>query len=264
MTTDSDDRASDVPPPVLDAVRSASRVAVLTGAGMSAQSGVPTFRDAQTGLWERYSPEELASPDAFVRDPDLVWAWYRRRAQLVAASSPNAGHVALAQWQRSAPQQTVEIATQNVDDLHERAGSTVLAHVHGTLAAVRCSICEEPFEGPVDDVEDGAERIAPPACGLCGSPVRPGVVWFGEPLPEAEWAAVAASVEAADVVLVVGTSGVVYPFAGLPAQARSAGAVVIEINPDETAVSDMTHHVWRATAAGSLPALVAAVTEQQR
>ncbi|KIQ15086.1 SIR2 family NAD-dependent protein deacylase [Rhodococcus sp. MEB064] len=263
MTTESS--ASSVPTAVLDAVRDATTITVLTGAGMSAQSGVPTFRDAQTGLWARYDPEELASPDAFTRDPDLVWAWYRRRAQLVAAAEPNAGHRALARWQLDAPPGTrVDIATQNVDDLHERAGSTVLAHVHGTLAAVRCSICEAPYLDPLDDVADGEERIPPPSCAVCGSPVRPGVVWFGEPLPEAEWAAVAASVEAAEVVLVVGTSGVVYPFAGLPAQARSAGAVVVEVNPEETAVSDMAHHVWRASAADSLPALVAAVTETTR
>ncbi|MGB7364288.1 MAG: NAD-dependent deacylase [Rhodococcus sp. (in: high G+C Gram-positive bacteria)] len=260
MSSDTPNSSPAIPPAILDSIRGAAAVTVLTGAGMSAQSGVPTFRDAQTGLWARYDPAELASPDAFSRDPDLVWAWYRRRAQLVAAAEPNPGHHALARWQRDAGSASVQIATQNVDDLHERAGSTVLAHVHGMLSAVRCSICEAPYLDPIDDVADGAERLSPPSCSVCGSLVRPGVVWFGESLPEDQWDAASNAVDASNVVLVIGTSGVVFPFAGLPAQARSSGAVVIEINPEETAVSDMAHHVWRATAAQSLPALVDMLT----
>lgn len=246
---------------VLDAIAAAATVTVLTGAGMSAESGVPTFRGAQTGLWKRFDPTELASPDAFTRDPDLVWGWYRWRAGLVAAAQPNAGHTALAQWQTDAAVRggRVLIGTQNVDDLHERAGSEVVAHVHGTLAAVRCSICDRPYVGPLDTIETEELRSPPPLCEECSSPVRPGVVWFGEPLPEDQWEAVVAAVEASSVVLVVGTSGLVYPFAGLPGMARSVGATVVEINPEETAVSDLAHHRWRASAAVALPALVTAL-----
>lgn len=263
-----------VPDDVLTALRRADSITVLTGAGMSAQSGIPTFRDAQTGLWSRFDPADLASHAAFVRDPDLVWGWYRRRAALAARAEPNAGHVALARWQQHAESRgaCLTIATQNVDDLHERAGSVVAAHVHGSLTAVRCSVCDAPYRGPLDDDTDiGAGddagndtdeiRVPPPSCAECGSPVRPDIVWFGEALPEDAWRAAESAAEEADVVLVVGTSGVVYPFAGLPALARSAGALVLEIDPAETAVSDMAHHHLRAGAADALPALLDSVLD---
>ncbi|MBY6350496.1 SIR2 family NAD-dependent protein deacylase [Rhodococcoides corynebacterioides] len=261
-----------LPDDVLTALRRADTITVLTGAGMSAQSGIPTFRDAQTGLWSRFDPADLASHAAFVRDPDLVWGWYRRRAALAARAEPNAGHVALARWQQHAADRggRLTIATQNVDDLHERAGAVVAAHVHGSLTAVRCSICDTPYHGPLDDTEDldgtGDDteddiRVPPPPCADCGSPVRPDIVWFGEALPEDAWRAAETAAQGADVVLVIGTSGVVYPFAGLPALARSAGALVIEIDPAETAVSDMAHHHLRDGAADALPALLDSVLD---
>lgn len=276
-----------LPDDVLAALARADSITVLTGAGMSAQSGIPTFRDAQTGLWSRFDPADLASHAAFVRDPDLVWGWYRRRAALAARAEPNAGHLAVARWQRHAEDRgaRLTIATQNVDDLHERAGAVVAAHVHGSLTAVRCSICEAPYHGPLDDVDDVDDadadadatitageagtadteddiRVPPPSCAECGSPVRPDIVWFGEALPEDAWRAAESAAENADVVLVIGTSGVVYPFAGLPALARSAGALVVEIDPAETAVSDMAHHHLRGGAADVLPALLQSVLDQ--
>lgn len=242
----------------MDAARTASRIIVLTGAGMSAESGISTFRDAQTGLWKDVDPKALASPEGWAADSDLVWGWYRWRAALVRRSEPNAGHVALASWQGRAH---VDIATQNVDDLHERAGATVLSHVHGSLFEPYCSDCGT--RGAVEDTDDepaeADQRVPPPECPLCGGLIRPGAVWFGESLPEDAWRAAEKAVREADLVLVVGTSGVVYPFAGLPAIARSAGATVVEVNPVETEVSDMADHRWRTTAAVGLPALVARV-----
>ena len=244
----------------VDALRGARRVLVLSGAGMSAESGVPTFRDAQTGLWEQVDPTDLATPEAWEQDPPYVWAWYAWRIGRLRAVQPNAGHRALAEL---AAQREVSIATQNVDDLHERAGSTVLAHVHGSLTDLRCSDCATPHVGPVEVPEDPVERLEPPSCGECGGDVRPGVVWFGEMLPARALAETTAAIEAlteGDVVLVVGTSGVVYPAAGFPAMARAEGATVIEVNPTETEVSDMCDLRLRGTAAQVLPRLVAAIT----
>lgn len=243
----------EVPSAVVELARSAQTVAVLTGAGVSAESGVPTFRDAQTGLWSNFDPADLASPEGWARDSDLVWAWYQWRAQLVRRSEPNAGHLALTEWQQRVH---LDIATQNVDDLHERAGSKVIAHVHGSLFDPRCSECGLHSQQEPDPFDERSDRVPPPLCPDCGGEIRPGTVWFGEPLPETEWAAAVKAVESADLVLVVGTSGVVFPFAGLPAMARSTGATVVEINPVETEISDMADFRWRATAAIGLPALV--------
>lgn len=251
-----------VPPPtvpdaIADLVRSARRVTVLTGAGMSAESGVPTFRDAQTGLWARYDPVQLATPEAWYADRDMVWAWYMWRAALVRRVSPNAGHEALARWARQ-PDRTLTIATQNVDDLHERAGSQVAAHVHGSLFAPRCERCETPYDVErleLPDPDDPPAQHRPPQCGVCGSAVRPGVVWFGEMLPPRELEAATVASEDADVALVVGTSGIVYPFAALPSKATAHGVPVVEINPVETALTPTVDHTWRATAATALPAL---------
>ena len=248
-----------VPEPVLEAARAARRVVAVTGAGMSAESGVPTFRDAQTGLWERYAAEDLATPEAWERDPAFVWAWYLSRFGAVAHVEPNAGHVAIARWAGPAE---VRVVTQNVDDLHERAGSREVVHLHGSLTCFRCARCETAYDGPVVVPEEQVERVEPPTCARCGGWVRPGVVWFGELLPTDAWERAVALVEAADLVLVVGTSGIVHPAAGLPALARAAGAVVVEVNPRETDVSDLAHHVWRETAALALPALAAALEER--
>jgi len=241
---------------LIEAACAARRVVVFSGAGMSAESGVPTFRDAQTGLWERYDPAELATPQAWDRDPALVWAWYQWRTGLVRRVQPNDGHRALAAWAQRTP---MTLVTQNVDDLHERAGSDVAAHLHGSLFAPRCSVCAAPHpsDGGLDVEPTGP--VAPPACASCGGDVRPGAVWFGEPLPEDAWTRAADAVDACDLMVVVGTSAVVYPAAGLPLRAVESGATVIEINPETTGLSDVVHHSWRTTAAVGLPALVAAL-----
>ena len=257
--TITDETPTTVPDPVLDAVRGARRVLVLSGAGMSAESGVPTFRDAQTGLWEQFDPSELATAEAFRLDPPFVWAWYAWRMRLVRDVEPNAGHQALAEL---ADLREVTIATQNVDDLHERAGSSVAAHLHGSIFELRCSECATPFNDDVELPSEPVERIDPPICPRCEGEVRPGVVWFGEMLPVPAIEATERAIEAlepGDVVLVVGTSGIVYPAAGYPAMALAEGATVIEINPADTEISDMCHHHVRGPAAQVLPQLVEAV-----
>ena len=249
-----DDTARVTVPKFLTEIAARSpRVVVLSGAGMSAESGLATFRDPHTGLWERFSPQALASASAWEDDPELVWAWYLWRFERIEHVAPNAGHVAIARWGRGAD---VSVVTQNVDDLHERAGSADVVHVHGAIASFRCSVCEAPYADPIDVPDEPVERLPPPVCRVCGGLVRPGVVWFGEVLPVDAWTRAVALVSEADLVVVVGTSGIVYPAAGLPAIARSEGAVVIEINPDRTDVSDMVHHTWHETAARALPALV--------
>lgn len=245
-----------IPPAVGEALAAARRVLVLSGAGMSAESGVPTFRDAQTGLWEHVDPVDLATLAAFEMDPAYVWAWYAWRMRLVRAVQPHAGHRALADL---AALRQVSIATQNVDDLHERAGSIVAAHLHGSLLELRCSVCDAPFDGPAGLPDEPVERLDPPLCPHCEGEVRPGVVWFGEALPAEAIEATEEAIDAlerGDVVLVIGTSGVVYPAAGYPAMARAQGAVVVEINPQESQISDMCDHHVRGGAAEVLPALV--------
>lgn len=251
---------ADVPGDVVAAVRRARRILVLTGAGMSAESGLATFRDAQSGLWETFDPSQLATPEAWAADPPFVWAWYAWRIRLVREATPNAGHRALADL---ASHREVSIVTQNIDDLHERAGSAVTAHLHGSLLELRCVDCQEPYADQPALPDAPVQRLSPESCQACGGDVRPGVVWFGEMLPPDAVAATEEAIEAlqtGDVCLVVGTSGLVYPAAGYPAMALSQGATVIEVNPDESGVSDMCHHTVRGTSAQVLPALLAALS----
>lgn len=229
----------------------AKSVAVLTGAGMSKESGIPTFRDAQTGLWSKYDPETLATPEGFSKDPDLVWQWYDYRRRLVLQAKPNAGHEALQQleYMRRGDAE-VSIITQNVDRLHTRAGSTHVVELHGNLLEYLC------FDNRHPAGEVPLNLKSPPTCAECGSLLRPAVVWFGESLPPAALHEAGAIINGADVALVVGTSGIVQPAASLPFIARKAGATVIEINPERTPISDMAHIFLRGTAAGVLPQLV--------
>lgn len=239
-------------------VGEARRVVVVTGAGISAESGVPTFREVQTGLWERFSAQDLATPEAFEADPALVWTWYRWRQSLIRAVEPNPGHRAIAEWQQ---REGVEltVSTQNVDDLHERAGAEVLAHLHGSIFAHRCFDCDQPAELP-DAQYDGFE--APPAaeeparCEHCGGWIRPGVVWFGEMLPGDAFEQTAEAVRAADLVLVAGTSGIVQPAASLPLLALERGTPLIEVNPEETEISEVMDHCVRGPSGRVLPQLV--------
>ncbi len=237
--------------PALAAALAAARfAAVLTGAGISAESGVPTFRDAQTGLWARFDARELATPSAFLRDPKLVWDWYAWRRTRVAAAQPNAGHRALVAIERHVPQ--FLLITQNVDGLHAAAGSRRLVELHGNIGRVKCTredLVIESWREAEGDV---------PRCPRCGGLLRPDVVWFEEALPAAALAEAEAAALACDVFLVVGTSAEVYPAAALPLRARAHGALVVEINPAPTPLSREADHVVRMPAAQALPALVAA------
>jgi NAD-dependent deacetylase len=242
-----------IPQALVSSVAGARHVMVVTGAGMSAESGVPTFRDAQTGLWSRFRPEELATPEAFEADPDTVWAWYEWRRDLVARAEPHAGHRALAELAGLVPRLT--LVTQNVDGLHERAGSRDVVEFHGNLFANRCFLAGHALR----DVPRPCAR--PPTCPTCGSLVRPGVVWFGEAIPESALARAAASAGDCDVFLSVGTSSLVYPAAGLAHLARDAGAVTVEINPEPTEFAGVATHALAAPAGRALPALLASVQQ---
>jgi NAD-dependent deacetylase len=226
---------------------------VLTGAGVSADSGVPTFREAQTGLWAQYDPQQLATPGAFVDNPQRVWDWYRWRRELIAAAQPNAGHVALTTINELKPQ--FRLVTQNVDGLHQRAGSTDVIEFHGNIARNRCFDCERPAGNVPDDAP------SPPPCPHCGGPLRPDVVWFGETIPPAALEAAFAAAANAEIYLSVGTSAVVYPAAGLAEVAAAAGATVVEINQTPTPLSASADHVLEGSAATWLPAIASALVE---
>jgi NAD-dependent deacetylase len=236
-----------VPGGLLDALRAAQHVCVLTGSGISAESGVPTFREAQTGLWEQYDPHELATPEAFQRDPELVWRWYRWRRDLVAGVGPNAGHHALVTLAGLVPELT--IVTQNVDGLHQRAGSDGVIEFHGNLFEDRCFV-----EGCI--VSDADMSADVPVCPGCGGMLRPGVVWFGEAIPESALHAAAAAVSACDVFFSIGTSALVWPAAGLADAARQQGASVVEINLDATPLSSQTDFCLQGKSGSLLPELV--------
>jgi NAD-dependent deacetylase len=239
--------------PLAEALRRAHHVAVLTGAGVSAESGLPTFRDALTGLWARHRPEDLATPEAFERDPRTVWAWYRMRREAALAAEPNPGHLALARLEALVPQFT--LITQNVDGLHRRAGSRNLVELHGDLTRARCSrdgAAAGRWEEPADSGE-------PPRCEGCGAYLRPDVVWFGEQLPEQALRQAWAAAYDCDVFLAVGTSNVVEPAASLPWLAAAQGATVGVINTSiEGQRSGVGIHHVTGPAGRLLPELVGA------
>ncbi|MBM4186754.1 MAG: NAD-dependent deacylase [Gemmatimonadetes bacterium] len=212
-----------IPTQLIDILREASHVAVLTGAGVSAESGIPTFRDALTGLWANYRPEELATEAGFRRDPELVWNWYRMRRQAIAATEPNAGHLALA---RLGGLVTTTLITQNVDGLHARAGSPDPIELHGNITRVKCADCGIPVDPAPDQ-----ERV--PRCSGCGGLIRPDVVWFGELLPAGALERARAAALDCDLFLSVGTSNLVEPAASLPWMAGRRGTPVIVINTSD-------------------------------
>ncbi|HTS51382.1 MAG TPA: NAD-dependent deacylase [Bryobacteraceae bacterium] len=229
-------------------LKQARSVAVLTGAGVSAESGVPTFRGAD-GLWKRHRAESLATPEAFAQDPKLVWEWYDWRRGVLAGVKPNAGHYALAELEKRTPQFT--LITQNVDGLHELAGSRNVLRVHGSIWMSRCLECgreQEDRRSPLPEI--------PPRCA-CGGMLRPGVVWFGETLPTAVWSAAERAARSCDLLLVIGTSAVVYPAAGLAHVAKSSGARVVEINVAETPLSREIDEFLLGPAGELLPQLIA-------
>lgn len=243
------------PPELIERLARARSVAVLTGAGISAESGVPTFRDPG-GLWERFRPEELANVQAFLRNPDLVQRWYAYRRKLVREVEPNPGHYALVELERMVPDFT--LITQNVDNLHRQAGSRRVVELHGNLLRSYCIDCGRPADEV--DLEAAAEG-KPVRCPACGGLIRPDVVWFGELLPEEALAEAYAACERAEVFLSVGTSAVVYPAAGLPLEAKRAGAYVAEINLQPSAIADQVDALLLGKAGEILPALVAAVRQ---
>ena len=246
----------DIPDQLVERLRASRHVMVLSGAGISAESGLPTFRDPLTGLWQRFDPQELATPQAFQRDPSLVWGWYEWRRMQVLRALPNAGHSAIASLEKKARRLT--LVTQNVDDLHERAGSLNVDHLHGTLSHPYCVACRNPFTFPpgVPEEPEEGRRVEPPLCPLCGGYIRPGVVWFGETLPKAQWALAEQAAAACDVFICVGTSSVVYPAASLIQHAAAAGAITIQVNPNSTSWDARVSYDLRGPAGIVLPALI--------
>jgi NAD-dependent deacetylase len=238
-------------------LREAARVVIFTGAGVSAESGVPTFRGAG-GLWKTYRAEDLATPAAFARDPRLVWEWYAWRRELVARCEPNAAHRAVARFAARRP--GVTVVTQNVDGLHQRAAreeggdaAPVLA-LHGSLFGTRCSRCGHV--APDDTPVDATSRETLPRCPACDAPLRPAVVWFGEQLDPAVLEAAFGAAAAADACLVIGTSALVHPAASVATLAARAGAAVVEVNAEATPLSDVARHAFRARAGALVPALL--------
>ena len=241
-------------------LESKQHICLLTGAGISAESGIPTFRDKQTGLWENYRAEDLATPDAFTRDPKLVWSWYQWRRQLVASKKPNPAHTALAQWQyhSQSTNQQLTLITQNVDDLHEQAGSAV-THLHGNLWRNRCSQCQTPYTIQLKSAYDSENSInfdeALMTCQHCDGYIRPDIVWFGEALPMRAWQTAEEAAANCDVFISIGTSSLVYPAAGLAQLAKHNGAKIIEINPYPTP-NTLVDITLAAKAGAILPELV--------
>jgi len=237
-----------LPEAALERLSSARRVVALTGAGISAESGVPTFRDAQTGLWAKYRAEQLATPEAFLEHPRLVWDWYAWRRELTRKAEPNPGHTALARLQEIFPDFT--LITQNVDGLHGRAGSHNVLELHGNIATTLCFDDGAPVSEYTDD---GA---TPPRCPRCGGLLRPGVVWFGESLPRAALERARQAAEACEVLLSVGTSSLVHPAAGLPLLAQERGALLLEINPSPTPLTPCVDFALAGPAGQILPQLL--------
>jgi len=245
-----------IPAPLIAALRSAEHVVVFSGAGVSAESGIPTFRDSLTGLWERFDAASLATPEAFTADPALVWGWYEWRRMKVLQAQPNAAHVAISALARHVPRLT--LVTQNVDDLHERAGSGDVVHMHGSLHQPRCFTCAKSPGTPLGmpNEPEGGRRLEPPRCAACGGQLRPGVVWFGESLPAEALDAAFAAAESCDLLISVGTSGMVYPAAEIPGLAWRAGAVVVHVNPQPQKAHTEREFALAGLAGEQLPTLV--------
>jgi NAD-dependent deacetylase len=228
----------------------AESLVVSTGAGMSKESGVPTFRDAPNALWAKYDPQELATPEGFLRNPSLVWQWYAERRRMISAVKPHAGHFAVAEMEALFP--SFMLLTQNIDNLHREAGSEKLVELHGNIFRYKCF----DRHHAIDVLPESNE--VPPRCS-CGSPIRPDVVWFGEMLPEGALDLAYARLATCDALLVVGTSGTVHPAAGFPSFAKQCGARVIEINPEPTELTADADVFITSTAGRALPELVASL-----
>lgn len=243
----------DFPSDLLRCLTAAERVVVLTGAGVSQESGLRTFRDAQTGLWAQYKPEDLASPEAFARDPKLVWDWYTWRREAIKGVRPNPGHYALVEMEKRIPEFT--LITQNVDGLHRFAGSKNVLELHGNIQRVRCSQCGAFAEIWGDDSE------AVPGCEICGGLLRPDVVWFGEELPRAELETAVQASRACQIFFSIGTSGMVQPAASLAYAARNNGSIVVEVNAEPTPLTSKVDFAFHGKSGEILPELIRAVWE---
>jgi NAD-dependent deacetylase len=237
--------------PLILKLRSARRVVALTGSGISAESGIPTFR-GKDGLWKTYQAQDLATPEAFSRDPHLVWEWYDWRRNLMFFKQPNAGHEVLAAWESAF--EDFALITQNIDGLHNRAGSQRVTELHGNIWKLRCT-----REGTVSENRETPLSEIPPHCSHCGALMRPHVVWFGEPLDPEVMRLAAQQSAGCEVMFVVGTSAVVYPAASLPLTALETGATVVEINLEPTPLSSAVQFSFQGSAGKILPEIAAAL-----
>lgn len=233
-------------------LNSAERVVVFTGAGISAESGVPTFR-GEDGIWKKMKPEELANFDAFMRSTELVWEWYKHRKRIIENIQPNVGHFAIVEMEKLF--KSVEVITQNIDNLHRRGGSTIVHELHGNIERNYCIRCGKNYSN-----EEIFSQESAPRCPSCKGLIRPDVVWFGENLPADEWEASVRGSEFADLFFVVGTSAVVYPAASLPTIARRSGAFVVEINIEPTELSRFADETLFGKAGEILPQIIETIT----
>ena len=224
-------------------------IVFFTGAGMSADSGLTTYRDKVTGLWENVDPTAMASIDAWAKDPDPMFAWYTWRSLVSNSVEPNAGHVSIGEA-------GYPVITQNIDNLHERGGSPEVVHLHGSLFKWKCTICGRPYSYTLPEWSEPVERLTPPACPLCGNFIRPAVTWFGEALPEKAWNRAVELLQACDTLVIVGTSGTVQPAASLPLVALDNGARLYEISPQTTSLTPLVHEFIEDTAASGVPELL--------
>ncbi|MFJ3483836.1 SIR2 family NAD-dependent protein deacylase [Pseudomonas sp. NPDC090202] len=243
----------------LNALRAGRKIVAFSGAGISAESGIATYRDKLTGLWSHYRPETLETARAFKENPPLVWGWYLWRRALVARAEPNAAHRAINRL--ATPSRSVSVITQNIDDLHERGGTADVIHLHGSLAIPKCFACHryarlssEQFEVPIE----GA-LIEPPRCERCNGRLRPGVVWYEEDLPQQAWRSAVALVKTCDVLISVGTSGKVMPAAGLPDMALACGATVVHVNTQDVSLEGKNEIMLIGKASQILPALASQI-----
>ena len=230
---------------VAQKLKGSKKIVFVTGAGISQESGIPTFR-GKDGYWRKYDPMKLASIDAFYDDPKLVWEWYEDRRKNILSVKPNEGHFAISQMEEF---KDVVVLTQNIDGLHQRSGSTNVLELHGSIIRIKCTVCDF-----IDNITENFESL-PPKC-KCGSMLRPDVVWFGEPLPQNIWQSAIKEASICDVMVIVGTSLVVSPANTLPVYAKQNGAILIEVNPEKTVMSnDMTLSI-QATSVGVLPKML--------
>ena len=230
---------------VAQKLKDSRKIVFVTGAGISQESGIPTFR-GKDGYWRKYDPMKLASIDAFYDDPKLVWEWYDDRRKNILAVKPNEGHFAISQMEEF---KDVVVLTQNIDGLHQRSGSTNVLELHGSIIRIKCTVCDF-----TDNITENFESL-PPKC-KCGSMLRPDVVWFGEPLPQNIWQSAIKEASVCDVMVIVGTSLVVSPANTLPVYAKQNGAILIEVNPEKTVMSNDMALSIQATSAEVLPKML--------